>query len=161
MGMNELLEDKFFVKFIQRTARMLGEWYQQKASTMTNDELYEESEFFPAYNADKDYSNKPDGYVCRAEDGTMMRLMHTELPSLYANNIKLESIKGTDASSPIVWKICWSTDPKMAREFVSSEFSVYGKNECCIYNGDIYRCLSDKVIQCPMETPENWEKVEI
>lgn len=161
MGMNELLKDKFFVKFIQRTARMLGEWYQQKAPTMTNDELYEESEFFPLYSAEKDYSDKADGYVCRAQDGTMMRLVHSGRFTFYTDNEKVTSIRDVNATSSIVWKSCWSTDPKRAREFISSELSAYGKDECCIYNEEVYRCLSNEVVQSPEESPEDWERVEM
>lgn len=172
MDINELARDPFFAKFLQKTARMLGEWYQQKAATMTNDELYEDSDFFPAYNPERDYSQKPDGYICRAEDGTMLRLVrNTDSVSAGAVSGSLKGSAGTTAvnkgvvfdavTSEFVWQACWSTKPDQAKKFVEDPNSPYNKNEVCSYDGEVYRCLITGTSQSPAEAPGSWEKVEV
>lgn len=170
MNLAELQNDPFFVKFVQKTARMLGEWYQQKALSMTTEELYADSEFFPAYNPERDYSSKPDGYTCRAEDGTMMRL--TRLTSAASGQvsakggltsgttgIKSEAVSDVQASD-FSWKCCWSTNPVYAKDFVSSMDSPYGKDECCMYDGVVYRSLRDGNTTSPINAPESWTRVD-
>lgn len=155
MSLLDLENDPFFQKFIQRMARMLGEWYQSKANSMTNDELYADSEFFPMYDEKRDYSEKPDGYVCRNTDGSMMRLTHNSV----SDGIGL--LSSSIPANSIMWKTCWSTDPKYSKEFVSSETSPYMRKECCIYEGVIYRSLRDQNTQSPLEAPDSWEKIKI
>lgn len=167
MNLSDLQRDPFFIKFVQKTAQMLGEWYQQKAPSMTTEELYADSEFFPAYNPERDYSSKPDGYTCRSEDGTMMRL--TRISSSVSGSaskgdltasttgIKSETVSDTSEFS---WKCCWSTNPIHAKEFVSSMDSPYGKDECCIYDGVVYRSLKDNNISSPINAPESWTRVD-
>lgn len=157
MNFEDLAKDPFFIKFIQKTARMLGEWYQSKANDMTNDELYADSEFFPMYNPDKDYSEKSNGYVCRQEDGTMMRLVR----SSNVATMSVNSITGKNQNGSIEWKKCWSKDPSKAKEFESSQLSPYMKDECCIYNGTIYRSLVDQNTESPSDNLNSWEKIEI
>lgn len=165
MDLMALQNDPFFVKFIQKTARMLGEWYQEKAPNMTNEELYADSEFFPAYNPDRDYSVKPAGYVCRAEDGTMMRL--TRSSSLSVGKIGSASLNSTAATDATIdsmsfsWKRCWSTNPTNAKEFVSSIDSPYGKDECCTVDGVIYRSLKANNTTSPSDAPESWTRVDL
>lgn len=156
MGLDDLMRDPFFVKFIQRTARMLGEWYQSKANTMTNDELYADAEFFPMYSPERDYSEKPEGYVCRGDNGVMMRLSHGATV-FGADGVGL--LSSSVPASKVVWQNCWSTDPNLAKEFVASNESPYGVNECCSYEGEVYRSLKDQNVQSPADAPSDWEKV--
>lgn len=158
MGVDDLMKDPFFVKFVKATASMLGEWYQTKAKTMSNDELYEAADFFPLYNPERDYSDKSAGYVCRKFDGTMMRLTKdvsvagSDGVGLLSSSVPTDSIK---------WQSCWSTKPSYAKDFVDSIDSPYAKNECCIYKGIVYRSLVDHNSQSPVDIPGNWEKVGV
>lgn len=153
MGIDDLMRDPFFIKFIQATARMLGEWYQTKAKTMTNDELYEAADFIPLYNPERDYSDKSAGYVCRKDDGTIMRLVKA------TESDGIGTLSSSTISGKIAWKNCWSTKPDRAKEFVGSNESPYAKDECCYYEGIVYRSIVDNNTRSPKDAPSNWEKV--
>lgn len=154
MNLQDLQNDPFFVKFIQRVARMLGEYYQEKAPSMSNDELYADSEFVPLYNPERDYSEKTEGYTCKDFDGTIMRLTNVEsLPT--AIDTEVNKVGGNT-----FWRKCWSKDPMKAREFVSSSVAPYGEGECCVFNGEVYRATDNMVTSSPADDPSSWEKVE-
>lgn len=152
MNLSDLPNNPFFIKFIEKTAHMLGEWYQQKAPSMTNDELYVDSEFFPIYNPDRDYSMKPDGYVCKSEDGIMMRLVRPA-------SVGIMRIGASGEAALVNWKSCWSTDPILAHNFVSSEISPYNVDEVCLFNGYAYKSLVDNNTKSPFDAPDDWQKV--
>lgn len=153
MNLQDLQNDPFFIKFLQKTARMLGEWYQEKAPSMTNDELYDDNEFIPMFNPERDYGDKTEGYVCKDADGTIMRLTSVEsLPVTISD----EEEVGTGN----FWRKCWSKDPMKARPFMTVTTSPYNEGECCIFNGEIYRATDNMVIDSPADDPSSWEKVE-
>lgn len=152
MNLADFQNDPFFIKFIQRTARMLGEYYQQKAPSMTTEELYADSEFFPMYNSERDYSDKINGYVCKDANGTMMRLVS-------AADIGLVTTDNLGESPSVIWKKCWSKDPMRAKPFEASDASPYGEGECCVFEGVVYRSLHDMNVMSPEDDPESWEEV--
>lgn len=160
MNLSDLQNDPFFIKFIQKTARMLGEWYQEKAPSMTNDELYADSEFFPLYNPERDYSMKPDGYVCKNEDGVMMRLVRQDDGPIKASSSITRDLV-VDKSNSVIWKTCWSTNPDYAREFVSSELSPYNTGEVCWFDGFVYKSLVDGNTKSPSESSNDWEQIAL
>lgn len=159
----EMMNDEFLSKFFKGLARMLGEDFQKRASTMTTDELYEYAEFFPAYNPEKhDYTAKPTGYTCRNEDGTIMILVASSsianggsLASGSINGVRGSTIKATEP----IWCYRWSTDPFKAKAFISSSMSPYNTGECCFLNGKVYRSLSDTNTTSPEDAPASWEEV--
>lgn len=154
MNLQDLQNDPFFIKFIQRLARMLGEWYQEKAPSMSNDELYDDIEFIPSFNPARDYSEKNEGYVCKDEDGTIMRLTNVEsLP--VAIDAEQEVGEGN------FWRKCWSKDPRKAKPFATVTTSPYNEDECCEFEGEIYRAVDNMVTDSPADDPSSWEKVEL
>lgn len=152
MNFDEMQNDPFLIKFIQSVARMLGEWYQTKSASMTNDELYDNSEFFPAFNSDRDYSKKPEGYICRAEDGTMLKLIRSPIQTFGLNS-------GSEGSKIIIWKALHSKNPAKAREYSTDPNSPYTKDEVCVCDGIVYKCVVDETMESPKDEPENWEQL--
>lgn len=153
MNLQDLQNDPFFIKFLQRLARMLGEWYQEKAPSMTNDELYDDSEFIPMFNSERDYSEKQEGYVCKNADGTIMRLTSTDsMPMAVSDDDKV--------TSNSFFRKCWSKNPMLAKEYENSYTSPYNEGECCIFEGETYRATDNMVTESPIEDPSSWEKVE-
>lgn len=153
MNLQDLQNDPFFIKFIQRLARMLGEYYQEKAPSMSNDELYEDSEFIPMFNSERDYSEKAEGYVCKDGDGTIMRLTSTE-------SLPVAISEEDEVGSGNFWRKCWSKDPMKAKEFTTAVTSPYNEGECCIFEGAVYRATDNMVVDSPADDPSSWEKVE-
>lgn len=153
MNLQDLQNDPSFIKFLQALARMLGEWYQEKAPSMSNDELYENSEFIPMFNIERDYSKKKEGYVCKDADGTIMRL--TSIESL---PVAIDS--DSEVGNGKFWRKCWSKDPMKARPFVVDGTSPYNEGECCIFEGESYRAVDNMVVSSPADDSSSWEKVE-
>lgn len=154
MNLQDLQNDPFFIKFIQRLARVLGEWYQEKAPSMSNDALYEDSEFIPMYNPDRDYSEKTEGYVCKDFDGTIMRLTSVE-------SLPMAVSEEDEVQPGMFWRKCWSTDPSKAKAFVTVATAPYNEGECCQFEGEIYRATDNMVTESPADDPSSWEKVEL
>lgn len=151
MGMDDMMKNEFFRKFIIRLARMLGEHYQEKAPKMSAEEIYEDQEFFPNFNTEKhNYLNKPTGYVCRSPRGNMVKLIQPYDSATYP----------ADPEDLLAqWAFYWSKDPRFATEFVKSSTSPYNKDDCCVENGVIYRSLADNNIWAPSEYPTYWEDI--
>lgn len=154
MNLQELQTDPFFIKFLQKTVRMLGEWYQEKAPSMTNDELYENSEFIPMYNPERDYSEKAEGYVCKDADGTIMRLTSIDSLPVAIN-------EDSEVGNGNFWRKCWSKDPMKAKAFVTVTTSPYNEGEYCMFEGGVYRATNNMVVDSPADDPSSWEKVEL
>ena len=62
-----------------------------------------------------------------------------------------------------LWGICHTKDPKLAKLFVtpSGTRGMYMKDDCCKYDGKIYRSKVDNNVYNPKDYPQNWEEVEI
>ena len=150
MNLTDLMEDPFAKKLLLGLTAMLARDIQNRASTMTAEELYANLEFIPVYNPEKhDYNGKPVGYVCRSEDDTILQLVGS---SDYAAT-------DLDGEKKILWKHVWSKDPANARPFVASDVSPYMMGDCCLYEGRVYRCLNNGVTGSPEDTPEAWGEV--
>ena len=59
-----------------------------------------------------------------------------------------------------LWGICHTKDPKLAKLFVTPS-GMYMKDDCCKYDGKIYRSKVDNNVYNPKDYPQNWEEVEI
>lgn len=160
MGLEDLMNEPFFLKFIKGLSKMFAEWLQDKAVNMSNDELYASSEFFPIYDPDRDYSEKTDGYVCRKDNGTIMRLVRSSKLDNISSGKAIMSVSDDKLNNDLIWKCCWSTEPKYATIFESSEVSPYMQNECCYFNGVVYRSLKDQNTSSPEESPDDWMQLE-
>lgn len=154
MDLQALQNDPYFMKFIMGLARMLGEYMQEKAASMSAEELYNASMFFPSYNEDRDYSEKTDGYTCRKEDGTIMQLVT-------AASTGIATMDENDGHPQMRWKCVWSKDPMMAKPYMGDDASPYYTGDCCIWEGEIYRCLVDGNFSDPEDEPDRWEKVGV
>lgn len=152
------VNDPFFEKIFMHLVRMAAEDFQKRAETMSAEELYENSDFFPAYNPDRhDYMQKPVGYTCRAEDGTIMQLM----PSI-ATMALSDDTSGMGKSRAVaqpMWKRRWSRVAEYAKAFVSDPMSPYDTGMCCVWENAVYRSLEDDVIESPAEAETSWELI--
>lgn len=150
MGFENLENNSFTTRLLVKLAQMLARDYQNRASEMTADELYEASDFLPTYNEDRDYSGKPAGYVCKSIDGVIMRL--AEPSATFDLN---DSKNG--ASQPM-WGYIWSKDPKYAKTYVRSELTPYNAGDCCLWNDEVYISKIDENYHSPEEAPNDWKK---
>lgn len=153
MGMEDLQNNLLFIKLIQKLAYRLGLAYQEEAPEMTADEIYEDQEFFPAFNSEKhNYLKKKIGYVCRSPRGNMVRLIQNYDNSIYPDDPE---------DLPAQWGFYWPKNPKYAKEFVKLATSPYGIGDCCIENGITYRSKISANVHAPSEYPDGWEEVAV
>lgn len=149
------VSDPYFEKIFMHVVRMVAEDFQKRADTMTVDELYDNSDFFPAYNPDRhDYTQKPEGYTCRTDDGTIMRLVPV-------SEIGLMTLADGEDTHPVGprWKRMWSKNPERAKPFVGDDVSPFEQGDCCLWEGDTYRCLVEGCTSSPEDEPNWWELV--
>ena len=60
-----------------------------------------------------------------------------------------------------LWDICHTTDPKTAKEYVTSQGTrgMYQVDECCFFEGKTYRCTAANTVHSPKELPASWDEV--
>lgn len=149
MGIDQLIQDPFIAKFVTKLAQLLARDYQERASMMSPDELYEDSEFLPTYDESRDYSEKPAGYTCKSVDGTIMRL---------AESATTFDLGEDQKTSKPMWGYIFSKNPKYAKPYVKSELCPYNMGDCCTWEGSIYISSIDENYNSPAEMPDDWAK---
>lgn len=125
---------------------------RQRANDMTGTEVIVEEEKVPTWAADKDYSDYPVGAPVQ-HDGQVYKLLQPHNPAHYPDS--------TPADSPVLWGLCHTTDPSRAKPYITSlgTSGLYYKDECCIVDGIVYRCIVDSTDHSPTAWPQGWEEV--
>lgn len=148
---DELENDAFLKQLFLKLVRIVAQDTQDKAPAMTAEEIFENEDFFPAWNPEKhNYLNKKAGYVCRSPKGNLVRLIQPYDSTVYSDEPE---------NLPAQWGFYWSKDPKKATEFVKSSTSPYGIGDCCKENGKVYRSTMENNVHAPSEYAQGWEEV--
>lgn len=143
------MDSKDFVLLVMReSGRIIAKDLQNDAPDMTNAELYSHFNFFPKFNPEKQYLNYPVGYVCVSPSGNIVKLLQPYDSTIY-----------TDAPEdlPSQWGFKWPTDPKYATPFVSLSTSPYMIDECCTFNGHVWRSGMNNNVWEPGTVGVSWE----
>lgn len=146
MNYKEMVLD-VMTKFGAQAARAL----QEKAPTMTGTEIIQSEDYLPAFNPEKQYLNVPIGYVCRTPSGNAVKLIQPYDSTIYTQEPE---------ELPAQWGFYWSQDPKKAKPFVAIATSPYNKNDCCLFNGAVYRSKINNNVYSPADYAQGWEPVE-
>lgn len=139
---------EFVLSILKESARIVAQNYQGNAQNMTNDELYSYSDFFPAFNPEKQYLNYSAGYVCKAPSGNIVQLLQPYDSSIYTQSPE---------DLPAQWGFKWPTNPKYAKPFIALSTSPYMNGECCTFNGHIWKSGMDNNVWEPGTVGVNWE----
>ena len=126
---------------------------QDKASEMTGTELNAEDGYIPNFTAAKDVKNmlsRPIGFVCKSTAGRVVKLIQPYDSNIYTTEPE---------ELPAQWAFMWSTDPKKALPFIAFSTSPYMKNDCCIFNEQVFRSKMDNNVFSPEEYPQGWDEV--
>lgn len=152
--MEELEQNPMLKQIFLGCVRLVAKDLQTRAGGMTSEELYENENLIPVYDPEKhDYTEKPIGYVCKADDGTIMQLLSIDGDTSAAAIDEGGEMAGGAPS----WKMHWSKDPSRAKEFVQMEASPYNIGDCVISEGMLYRSKINDNLTIPTETAEGWE----
>lgn len=131
---------------------------QNRSANMTGTELYAEDKLIPDFkeavkvkNMMERKAGMTDGFVCKSSAGRVVRLLQ---------NYDSDTYTAEPEELPAQWGFKWSTDPKKALPFVSIATSPYMKEDCCIWEGKIYKSKILNNIHSPTDYPMGWEEVE-
>lgn len=149
-------EERKAIMYAQGRANALA--LQDKAAEVTGTELYAQDGDIPTFAAAKANANmltrkagEKDGFVCRSSAGRVVRLIQ---------RYDSETYPGGPETLPAQWRFVWSTDPAKALPFVCITTSPYGKGDCCVFEGKVWRSAHDTNTWSPAEYPGWWEAVE-
>lgn len=144
--MNKDME--FVLKVFKEYGRNVAESFEQRAASMTDDEIVENQQFYPSFNPDKQYLNYSSGYICISPSGNVVKLLQPYNSTIYTQDPE---------DLPAQWGFLWPTNPKYAKPFVALSTSPYMENDCCTYNGHVYRSGMNNNVWPPGTTGISWE----
>lgn len=139
---------QFVLDLFREYGKTVAESFQAKASSMTTNELFEKSQFFPDFNPEKNYLNYSAGFVCVSPSGNVVKLLQPYDSTIYTQDPE---------DLPAQWGFQWPTDPKYAKPFVAISTSPYMQDECCTYEGHVYRSGMNNNVWEPGTVGISWE----
>lgn len=145
-----MMSKEFILEFLKKAGKAAAKELQARSENMTGNELYEEKDFIPKFNAERQYLNFAPGYICKSEAGRVVKLIQPYDSTVYT---------GQPEELPAQWGFFWSTDPAKALPFVSIATSPFNTGDCCTDEGATYRSLIDNNTWKPSDYPAGWELV--
>ena len=60
-----------------------------------------------------------------------------------------------------LWDICHTKDPQLAKEYLAPQGSrgLWQKDECCVFDGSVRKCLTDNQAYSPADLPTGWKRL--
>lgn len=157
--MDELEQNPLLKQIFLGCVRLVAKDIQERAGSMSSDELYENETLIPVYDPENhDYTTKPIGFVCKTEDGIIMQLLDMNGDAGVAA-LPLDGESNSASSAAPNWRMRWSKDPMRAKEFVQLDSSPYDIGDCAISDGIVYRSKIGNNLTIPTETAEGWESL--
>lgn len=118
---------------------------------MTDTEIINEEGKIPLFDNDKDYTGYPRGFAVR--DGEQVYgLLQPYNASYYPDQ--------RPADLRALWGLKHTTNPEKAKPYVEplGTSGLYMRDECCIFDGEIYISLIDNNSWTPIGYPQGWQK---
>lgn len=143
-------DDELLVRVFQEIGESIAQKIQNGASDMTPSEIVASSPLLPLFNQSKNYLEKPVGYVCKTSDGNVWRLLQKYDSSIYT---------GSPETLPAQWAPYWTKNPEDARPFMALSTAPYSKDDCCTFNGKVYKSTIDNNVWSPEDYALGWDEV--
>lgn len=131
-----------------------AEAFQTEASELDETAIIDRENDIPDFNPDKhQYLNWTVG-SCVRDDGQVWQLIQP-----YDSNTYKDHPNDMRAQ----WSLCHTKDPAKAKPFVPAvgTSGIYKRDEYCIDDGKVYRCIVDQTDHRPTAWPQGWEEAEI
>lgn len=138
----------FVLKLFEQYGKNIVDVLESKSSEMTANEIVENAEFYPDFNPEKQYLNYARGFVCVSPSGNLVKLLQP-----YDSHVYTSPPEELQAQ----WGFFWSSDPKHAKPFVESATSPYMQDDCCIFNGHVYKSGMNNNVWAPGTVGIPWE----
>lgn len=142
----------FILDCMQKLGVNLARDLQNRAPDMTGTEIYEEENYVPDFNPQKQYLNYQAGFICKSPSGRIVKLIQPYDSQIYSQDPEELSAQ---------WGFYWSTNPDKALPFISLATSPYNEGDCCIEDNIIWRSLMNNNVFSPSNYPEGWEQVGV
>lgn len=125
---------------------------RSRAPSMDGTAIIAEEHKVPAWSPDKDYSGWASGAPVRY-NGQVYALLQPHNASHYPGS--------TPENTAALWSIRHTKDPAKAKPWAAPQGTsgLYMADECCLWNGLVYRCLRDDNPYSPGDMLEWWELV--
>lgn len=143
-----MTDREFVLAFMREVGKQSAEYFQQKSSTMTNDEIHGNEFKIPDFNPGKQYLNYKAGFICKAPSGNIVKLLQPYDSTIYT---------GEPETLPAQWGFVWANDPKYAKSFVELSTAPYAKGNVCVYEDHIWRSGMDNNVWPPGTANVPWE----
>lgn len=120
------------------------------AGEITDTEIIDRERAIPDFEF-KDYSHYAIGAPVR-DNGQVYGLLQPYNASLYPQR---------PSELPALWGLKHTKNPEKAKPYVPPMgiSGLYMKDECCIFEGTVYRCLNDNNPYSPVDYPAWWEDI--
>lgn len=125
---------------------------RSRAPSMDGTAIIAEEYKIPLWSPDKDYSGWAAGAPVRF-GGQVYALLQPHNAVHYPGS--------TPENTAALWSIRHTKDPAKAKPWAASQGTsgLYTADECCVWNGLVYRCLRDDNPYSPADMLEWWELV--
>ncbi len=125
---------------------------RSRAPSMDGTAIIAEEHKIPLWSAEKDYSGWAAGAPVRY-DGQVYALIQPHNAAYYPGS--------TPENSPALWSIRHTKDPARAKPWAAPQGTsgLYMADECCVWDGAVYRCVWDDNPYSPGDYPDWWELV--
>lgn len=125
---------------------------RSRAPSMDGTAIIAEEHKIPLWSAEKDYSGWAAGAPVRY-DGQVYALIQPHNAAHYPGS--------TPTNTPALWSIRHTKAPAKAKPWAASAGTsgLYMADECCVWDGAVYRCVRDDNPYSPGDYPDWWEIV--
>lgn len=133
---------------MRKYGKAVAQDLQNRAADMTGTEIIAEDSFLPDFNPERQYLNYQVGYICKSSVGNAVKLLQPYDSTIYTQQPE---------ELPAQWGFYWSTDPKKAKPFIVISTSPYMTDDCCTFNGHVWRSGQDNNVWEPGTVNVAWE----
>lgn len=125
---------------------------RNRAPSMDGTAIIAEEHKIPLWSAEKDYSGWAAGAPVRY-DGQVYTLLQPHNAAYYPDS--------NPTNTPALWSIRHTKDVARAKPWVApaGTSGLYMADECCVWDGAVYRCTHDDNPYSPGDYPDWWEIV--
>ena len=141
-------DNELTLKAWRYLGRLIGQDLQMRSPDMSPTEVVDEEVFLPMFDHERQYLNYDPGYICKTKTGNVVKLLQSYDSMIYPQEPEELAAQ---------WGFYWSTDPKHAKPFFKASTSPYGKDDCCTFDGHVWRSTIPNNVWTPMEHPQGWE----
>lgn len=152
-----MLSNNSSKEFVLSTLKKIGmeqaKNIQENSEEMTGTELNAESDYVPEFlkaKEKKNMLNRKIGFVCKSSAGRIVKLIQNYDSDIYTDEPE---------TLPAQWGFVWSTDPKKALPFIALSTSPYNKNDCCTYEGHVWKSIQDTNVFEPGAVGAGWDNL--